>query len=480
MQPRRRDKVILDNLHGNTYVDPLSLKFVDSLQFQRLRDIKQLGLCYLVYPGASHSRFEHSLGVYKLARMTVENLAKNVRVIFFRALVFPLDNRVFQPDFLSGLLHDVGHGPFSHVFDNEFLPRIMPGHKWSHEDMSTRMIDYIVDVNHIDISSTDLKRVKDMILCSKNPSLIEEYNEKTFLFDIVANGRNSIDVDKFDYILRDSRACGITSNFTLGRLMDNIKVIDNEICYLATDAMEVWNLFRTRADLFRKIYTHRKVKALELMLADVLVLSDDYLGISAGVFDPEQFWKMDDSLLKAIETSDVDELKEARELVWRMKRCGQGLYQFCNEYLVPKEKTEHFKDVTAKDIVCCGVRSLYATCHNLLSMQKSGAKISEDDIVVSNVKIDLACGKPDPLSGVHFFKEFDDSVKFTVDRQNLSGFYSDHCVDRIVRVYAKKPELVEAVSEAFEAFQLRTYDYKPQLHGTPDGKKRRKSGLIST
>ncbi|XP_024538325.1 deoxynucleoside triphosphate triphosphohydrolase SAMHD1 homolog [Selaginella moellendorffii] len=457
MQPRRRDKVILDNLHGNTYVDPLSLKFVDSLQFQRLRDIKQLGLCYLVYPGASHSRFEHSLGVYKLARMTVENLAKNPEL------------RITTSDItivsLAGLLHDVGHGPFSHVFDNEFLPRIMPGHKWSHEDMSTRMIDYIVDVNHIDISSTDLKRVKDMILCSKNPSLIEEYNEKTFLFDIVANGRNSIDVDKFDYILRDSRACGITSNFTLGRLMDNIKVIDNEICYLATDAMEVWNLFRTRADLFRKIYTHRKVKALELMLADVLVLSDDYLGISAGVFDPEQFWKMDDSLLKAIETSDVDELKEARELVWRMKRCGQGLYQFCNEYLVPKEKTEHFKDVTAKDIVCCG---------------KSGAKISEDDIVVSNVKIDLACGKPDPLSGVHFFKEFDDSVKFTVDRQNLSGFYSDHCVDRIVRVYAKKPELVEAVSEAFEAFQLRTYDYKPQLHGTPDGKKRRKSGLIST
>ncbi|EFJ23929.1 hypothetical protein SELMODRAFT_102606 [Selaginella moellendorffii] len=455
MQPRRRDKVILDNLHGNTYVDPLSLKFVDSLQFQRLRDIKQLGLCYLVYPGASHSRFEHSLGVYKLARMTVENLAKNV----------PPELGITASDIttvsLAGLLHDVGHGPFSHVFDNEFLPRIMPGHKWSHEDMSTRMIDYIVDVNHIDISSTDLKRVKDMILSSKNPSLIEEYNEKTFLFDIVANGRNSIDVDKFDYILRDSRACGITSNFTLGRLMDNIKVIDNEICYLATDAMEVWNLFRTRADLFRKIYTHRKVKALELMLADVLVLSDDYLGISAGVFDPEQFWKMDDSLLKAIETSDVDELKEARELVWRMKRCGQGLYQFCNEYLVPKEKTEHFKDVTAKDIVCCAVH----------------------DIVVSNVKIDLACGKPDPLSGaiLTFFKqEFDDSVKFTVDRQNLSGFYSDHCVDRIVRVYAKKPELVEAVSEAFEAFQLRTYDCKPQLHGTPDGKKRRKSGLIST
>jgi HD superfamily phosphohydrolase len=64
----------LDNVHRNIYLDPLSLKFIDTEQFQRLRDVKQLGLCHYVYPGAMHSRFEHSLGAYHVAGQAVEIL----------------------------------------------------------------------------------------------------------------------------------------------------------------------------------------------------------------------------------------------------------------------------------------------------------------------------------------------------------------------------------------------------------------------
>ncbi|VFQ93167.1 unnamed protein product [Cuscuta campestris] len=121
---RRFSKQVYDNVHGNIYLDPLSLKFVDSEQFQRLRDLKQLGLTFLVYPGAVHSRFEHSIGVYWLASDTIQRLKAN------QGSELGIDHFDVQTVKLAGLLHDVGHGPFSHMFEREFLPRVLNGIKW--------------------------------------------------------------------------------------------------------------------------------------------------------------------------------------------------------------------------------------------------------------------------------------------------------------------------------------------------------------
>lgn len=450
---RRHTKTVFDNVHKNIYVDPLSLKFIDTEEFQRLRDVKQLGLCHLVFPGAVHSRFEHSLGVYWLAGQAVQRLAQ------YQGEELGIERSDIVTVKLAGLLHDVGHGPFSHVFENAFLPRVLPaGSKWAHEQMSEKMVDYIVDKHNIDIDPGDLRRVKDMILASSHYRTTQGCTEKRFLFDIVANGRNGIDVDKFDYIDRDCRACGITSSFNFTRLMENMRVIDNEICYRAKEYVNVYRLFQTRADLYRTVYTHAKVKALEFMVIDSLLLANNHLLISEQVFDPEDFWKLDDTVLKGIETSTDEELKEARNIIIRMRR--RDLYQYCNEYAVPKEQLEHFQDVTSRDIICSQVRP--------------GINLCEDDIVVSNVKIDLTCGKENPVNRVHFFKDYESDEKFSIPKERVSQLLPDCFEDRIVRVYSKKPELVEAVSEAFENFQLKTYGIKTQVHGTPDGKKRRR------
>ncbi|XP_075104436.1 uncharacterized protein LOC107766366 isoform X2 [Nicotiana tabacum] len=377
---RRFSKHVHDNVHGNIYLDRLSLKFIDTEQFQRLRDLKQLGLTYMVYPGAVHSRFEHSLGVYWLASDAVNRLKT------CQGVELGIESFDVQTVKLAGLLHDVGHGPFSHMFEREFLPRVRDGLKWSHEDMSLKMIDYIVDEHGIDIGSDCLKKVKELIVASEEGNSVSS-KEKQFLYDIVANGRNGIDVDKFDYIERDTRACGLGCNFQFQRLLETMLVIDNEICYRAKEYLTIHKLFSTRADLHRTVYMHPKVKAIELMVVDALIKANDHLQIASYIDEPAQYWMLDDAIVKTIETSTDQELEESRNLIRRIRR--RDIYQFCNEFAVPKEKLEHFKNVTAQDIICS---------------QNSDAHLNEEDVIVTNVKIDLASGRNNPLERISFFQ----------------------------------------------------------------------------
>src|SRR5947207_9467480 len=104
------DEIIRDPLWNNIRVDPLALQLVDTRAFQRLRYVRQLGLAYLVYPGASHSRFEHALGAYHLARRTLALLAERDEL---RGL--PDDEPAIVQ--AAALLHDVGHYPFSHALE---------------------------------------------------------------------------------------------------------------------------------------------------------------------------------------------------------------------------------------------------------------------------------------------------------------------------------------------------------------------------
>lgn len=236
-----------------------------------------------------------------------------------------------------------------------------------------------------------------------------------------------------------------------------MRVIDDEICYKATDYLTIHKLFATRADLYRTVYMHPKVKAIELMIIDALLKANDYLELSSYIHDPSQYWKLDDSVVKTIEIASNEELKESRDLILRIRR--RNLYQFCNEYAVPKDKLENFKDVTAKDIVC--------------SQKNGGVLLQEEDVAVSNVRIDLTRGRNNPLERIHFFKDYESNDKFKISDDRISHLLPTSYQDMIVRVYSKKPELVEAISEAFENFQLKTYGIKTQVHATPDKKKRR-------
>ncbi|KAH9621159.1 hypothetical protein KSS87_006346 [Heliosperma pusillum] len=466
---RLSSKLVKDNVHGFIPLDQLALQFIDTEQFQRLRELKQLGVVHMVYPGAVHSRFEHSLGVYHIAEEMVKQLKR------YQGPELGIDDFDVQTVKLAGLLHDVGHGPFSHMFESGFLPKVLHGpSEWSHEDMSIRLIDYIVDEHHIEIDDSMLKKVKEMVVASTAHASRDSLKEKRFLYDIVANGRNGIDVDKFDYIVRDSRACGLGCSFQFERYaLHNSKVLvlkdknyssGLEACAIGrmegggSKHLTIHKLFLSRADLHRTVYTHAKVKAIEIMVVDALLKANDHLQISSSVNDPAEFWKLDDTILKRIETDTHPELKEARDLVLRIRR--RDLYQFCNEFTVPKERLEHFKNVTPQQIIC--------------SQDSGGISLNEEDIAVSNIKIDLTQGRNNPLKSIRFFQSYDSTVSEPIEDDRISHLLPECCQDRIVRVYAKKPELVSAVSKAFENFQEKEFWKKVQVHATPEKNKRQR------
>ena len=174
------------------------------------------------------------------------------------------------------------------------------------------MLNYLVDVNHLSVDETVVKRVCELITsghpdptatggpsaCASNPGA---NRHPQFLRDIVANGRNSVDVDKFDYIERDCLNCGLKNSADFGRLIMYSKVIDDEICFKASEVLNLYELFHTRASLHQRVYTHRKAKAIEYMVVDCLLHADAAWGgkISNSILSPQDFQRLSTQLCDA-------------------------------------------------------------------------------------------------------------------------------------------------------------------------------------
>jgi len=287
---------ISDPIHNFVKFDDWAMDFIDTPQFQRLREIKQLGSTYWVFPGACHKRFEHSLGVGYLAR----KLAKK---LYTKQPDLELIERDIKCVCLAGLCHDLGHGPFSHIFDNVIVPRIRPnnGNKWSHEDGSVKMLRHLVNENHIDIETEDVEFIESLILGKPKPG------EKQFLFDIVANSRNSVDVDKFDYLKRDCFHCNPSFYFDGNCLMESSRVIDDQICYNYKEWSNIYDMFHTRYSLHKKVYNHPKGKAIELMIADAIQAANQFLRIGEAIDNPAEYQNLNDNILDKIMWSETDD-----------------------------------------------------------------------------------------------------------------------------------------------------------------------------
>jgi len=285
----KMSKIFQDDIHGPIEICLFGAKIIDTPEFQRLRNIKQLGSGYYVFPSASHNRFEHSIGTAYLARSLINEIATNQP-----ELDITPEQKINVE--LAGLCHDLGHGPFSHIYDDIYLKDKIPDdHPFRHhEQRSCAILAMINDKYNIGISIENIKQIQIMI----HPE--REKDKSNFLFQIVSNGKNGIDVDKFDYIARDTKALGIHYGFDHKRIFPYCKVIQGEICYCNKIIFNIFELFDTRYRLHKQVYNHPTVKRVDMTFAKIFVRLEKILPSFDKPFENEMltnFLKLTDSIM---------------------------------------------------------------------------------------------------------------------------------------------------------------------------------------
>lgn len=257
------DKKIYDPLHGYVHITPLMKAFIDTPEFQRLRDIKQLGVAHLVFPSATHTRFEHSIGVSHLGGLVISNLKQ-------RQPELNITDRMIELVRIAALMHDIGHAPFSHVFDNEIVASIDPDYfkgdphfAAEHEDRSCKIIAQMVKDYNLPMTESEVDFVQRLIVPGKE--------DNTWIFQIIANGVNEIDVDKIDYIQRDGFHLDLCYAGKYSRILLQGRVIDDQLCYPEKLKFEIYSLFHTRFRLHKEIYNHPVAKAYEYVYKDLFL-----------------------------------------------------------------------------------------------------------------------------------------------------------------------------------------------------------------
>ena len=141
---------------------------------------------------------------------------------------------------------------------------------------------------------------------------------KEFMYEIVSNSRNGVDVDKFDYLVRDTQKTNMNYNaFNHDKVMRGARVIQNKICYPEKDIYEIKKLYDSRYNLYKDCYHHRVTQAYESLLLDILLASSSAFDYLASVKDPNLYLNLDDTILHEIRISEEPQLAQARQLLER-------------------------------------------------------------------------------------------------------------------------------------------------------------------
>src|SRR5574337_2169682 len=281
---------IVDPIHDFITVYPHELELVDSPVFQRLRRIRQLAGAHLVYPGAQHSRFEHSLGTMHVAGQAALILEEKGH----------LGSDIIKNLRLAALLHDIGHGPFSHLFEEVLQKK----KKISHEKIGENII---LKSEIWDLIS---KECFDKIFISK---LAFVNSKHQFMNEIISGG---LSADMMDYLLRDGYFTGAEhARIDFKRIINSLDVYTKKLSLDKSALRSFESMMISRYQMFRAVYFHKTVRAAEVMILESMVLADRELELTTD--DIKKYVQMTDefviSKLVSLEPKN-EELKRARQL----------------------------------------------------------------------------------------------------------------------------------------------------------------------
>jgi hypothetical protein len=263
---------IKDPVHGYVYITKQEKQIIDSYPVQRLRRLRQLAGSEYVYPGANHTRFEHSVGVMYLAGRVVANPNISRHITEEEGEMVKI----------AGLLHDVGHGPFSHVFEH-LLDKEKNGK--THEDMTLWLIQESELRNILKRNGFSPEEVGKLAIGRLHRP------KKAFLDQIISS---AVDVDKQDFIVRDTYHTGAEYGFIdIFRLIHALDVLDENLAVDLGALSALESLIIARIESFKSIYFHRVGRAAQIMLATAMEKANEDLGLTKFK-TPEEYMAMDD------------------------------------------------------------------------------------------------------------------------------------------------------------------------------------------
>ncbi len=273
--------VIRDPLWNNIRVDDVALRLIDTATFQRLRYVRQLGLAYLVYPGATHTRFEHALGAYHLARRTLALLGERGEL----ARVEPTEGAIITA---AALLHDIGHYPFSHALEEIGA--------LDHEEVAHELIfrGPVADVLTPALGDDAPMRIHALIRGqSASP-----------LQGLISG---SLDLDKIEYLKRDALMCGVPyGEIDVDRLLHSLAIIEDPVTgrlsigILEKGLAALESLLFAKYQMYRNVYWHHAVRSATAMYKRLV---DDALRAKA-LIETDLASMTDEGLLHRLEAVD--------------------------------------------------------------------------------------------------------------------------------------------------------------------------------
>jgi HD superfamily phosphohydrolase len=324
-------EILRDPLWNNIRVDELTLRLIDTRTFQRLRNIRQLGLAYVVYPGATHSRFEHALGAYHLSRQTLALLCESDDA-------FPISGEDQTIIRSAALLHDIGHYPFSHA-----LEEIGQLH---HEDVARPLI-----------TTGEVAEILTDRIGAHAPERIFELIRGVSASPLQGLISGSLDLDKIEYLKRDAFMCGVPyGEIDVDRLTNSMLVLDDPESGRPTlgvrekglSALE--SLLFAKYQMYRNVYWHHAVRSATAMYKRMV---DDALrsrALDASLLPSYT----DEGLLHHLEHAQpstmLDSLRtrrlHKRALEWPASRLDEGYGEWI---ATDRERTRQAEDRLAAD-----------------------------------------------------------------------------------------------------------------------------------
>ncbi|NQY10383.1 MAG: HD domain-containing protein [Flavobacteriales bacterium] len=252
-------KVFNDPIYGFITIPfEIIFKLIEHPYFQRLRRINQLGLTHLVYPGALHTRFHHALGAMHLMTRAIEVIRSKGHII---------TNEEAEAASIAILLHDIGHGPFSHSLENSIIAKI------EHEEIS---IQFMMKLNE------EFDGKLDMSI-----KIFKDKYKKKFLHQLISG---QLDVDRLDYLKRDSFYCGVAEGvINVDRIIKMMNVSDDKLVIDSKGIYSIESFIIARRLMYWQVYLHKTSIAIEILLINILTRAKELSKNGTKLFGTKAF-----------------------------------------------------------------------------------------------------------------------------------------------------------------------------------------------